>query len=357
MEKDETGVEKISLRKAEGSDGSVYLEEVGSETPRTWRLQKAVKHANLQNIKVSIGSKYWSAPYKLERLYEMNLSDLDGVKNDSSISLTGSVEDSSDERETFGIDEPILPDDRAFFAKKIPWNFTFWLDSMQIPEDDEDAYFYPITSVDARFDMFTVLSRANAIKLSFELPERELIRIIESLNTLDSKSIQLKILVEYWVRDTGGEEDERYRTPEDTIWGLGKAFLVGWEVGERLANRPPESTDTRSSAGDRHLSDSLEFRRFPQIPNELQDEVDSKVESAKAEGIRIRSRVLVGTTYVLMAIGLVMYLVGAPPSAYIVGSVIVGTLALVYTALTVSASANTQSDTLNAIVLFYGEQL
>ena len=36
---------------------------------------------------------------------------------------------------------------------------------------------------------------------------------------------------------------------------------------------------------------------------------------------------------------------------------VVGTLALVYTALTVSASANTQSDTLNAILLFYGEQL
>ena len=96
---------------------------------------------------------------------------------------------------------------------------------------------------------------------------------------------------------------------------------------------------------------------FPSIPNELLDEVEDKVEAAKTEGVRIRTRILVVTAGVFLSVGLAMFFVSAPPSAYIVGSVVIGTLALVYTALTVSASANTQSDALNAILLFYGEQL
>lgn len=96
---------------------------------------------------------------------------------------------------------------------------------------------------------------------------------------------------------------------------------------------------------------------FPSIPKDLLDEVEDKVEAARAVGVRIRIRILVGTAGGFVSVGLAMFFVGAPPSAYIVGSVIVGTLALVYTALTVSASANTQSDTLNAILLFYGEHL
>jgi hypothetical protein len=358
VEEDELGIEKIFLRKAEDSDGSICLLEVGSETPRKWRLQKSVEKVNLQNVRACIGSAYRSAPFHSEQMLAVNTEDRGAVINEPSMRITGSTQNANGERETFGVEKHNLRDDGALVAEKIPWEFTFWLNSQQVPEGgDEDDYLYPVAFVDARLDLATVISSENAIKLSFDLPERELVRIIESLSTLGANSLQLEIRYDLWVRDTGGSGHRRGIPPEDLIWGLGKAFLVGWEVEKDLAQGYPEAIGTLKSADDAHRSNPEEPKGFPKIPNDLLEEVEEKVDKARAQGIRIRTRVLAGTIGVFASVVLAMFLVEAPPSAYIVGSVIVGTLALVYTALTVSASANTQSDTLDAILLFYGEQL